>query len=82
MLPLSGRVDRASATETVDSGSISGQVKLDISLKTRHLQLFFLTFSNKMEQCKASTVRGRQVAAGNENRKLPRCLLVQVTSEI
>ena len=25
--PISGRVDRASATETVDSGSIPGQVK-------------------------------------------------------
>ena len=29
--PLSGLVDKASATETVDSGSIQGQVKLKLS---------------------------------------------------
>ena len=40
--PISGRVDRASATEAVDSGSIPGRVKP----KTINIGIHCLAFSN------------------------------------
>ena len=43
-LPIRGRVDKASATETVDSASISGRVKPK-TIKIG-IQLSWLTFSN------------------------------------
>ena len=55
-LKLNGRVDRASAAETVDSGSIPGRVKL----KTIKM---VLTASLLDLQQLASTARGRQVAS-------------------
>ena len=41
---FSGRLDRASATEAVDLGSIPGRVKPDY--KNWYSQLSYLTFSN------------------------------------
>ena len=54
-------MDRASATETVDTDSILGGVKPK-AIKIWHSQLPYLTFSNKKGQCEASTVCGRQLA--------------------
>ena len=45
--PISGRVDRASATEAVDSGSIPGQ-----DYKNWYSQLSCLTFSIKRDSVK------------------------------
>ena len=44
LVPISGRVDRTSATEAVDLGSIPGRVKPDY--KNCYSQLPCLTFSN------------------------------------
>ena len=62
MKQISGRADRASATASVDSGSIPGWVKL----KTK--KLIFTTSLLDVQQLKgqreASTVCGRQVGTG------------------
>ena len=59
--PISSRVNRASATETVDTGSIPGRVK------PKTIKLVFTTSLLDVQQlkgeCEASTVCGRQVAA-------------------
>ena len=51
ILPISGRVDKASATETVDLGSILswGQIK---DYKNWYSQLTYLTFSNLKDSVK------------------------------
>ena len=73
-------MDRASATETVDSGSILGRVKP----KTIKLvfTLSLLDVQQLKGQCEASTVCGRQVGrrqlASKTERSL-RCLLAQAT---
>ena len=61
------RVDRASATETVDSGSTPG------CGQTKHYKIgiYSFTFSNKKGQREASTMCGRQVAAWLEDQKVP-----------
>ena len=51
MKPISGRVDRASATEAVDSGSIPGRVKPK-NYKNWYSQLSCLTFSIKRDSVK------------------------------
>ena len=57
--PMGGRVDRASAFKTVDSGSIPGRVKPKTT-KNWYSQ----TFSYNKGECEASTrVCGRQMAA-------------------
>ena len=68
-VPISGRVDRASATETVDSGSIPSRIKP----KTMKIGIhsFLLDVQQLKEQCEASTVCGRQVATLLENRRVP-----------
>ena len=57
--PISGRVDRASATEAVDMGLIPGWVK------PKTLKSVFTAFLLDIQQskglCEASTVCGRQV---------------------
>ena len=62
VLPIGGRVDKASAIETADLGSIPGRVKSQLSC---------LTFTNKKQNCESSTVCVRQVAACLEDRKVP-----------
>ena len=59
---ISGRMDRMSATETVDHRSIPGRIKP----KTIEIGIYSnlsLTLSNQKGQCEASTLCGRQVAA-------------------
>ena len=56
---VSDRVNRVSATETVDSGLVTGRFKS--GYKNWYLQLPCLTFSDKKEQCEASTECGRHV---------------------
>ena len=57
--PISGRVDKASATEAVDTGSIPGRVK------PKTIKLVFTAFLLDVQQskglCEASAVCGRQV---------------------
>ena len=62
-------MERASATETVDLGSIPGPVKP----KTIKIGIysFSLDIQQLKRQCKASTKCGRQVAAKLEDRKVP-----------
>ena len=55
------RVDRASATETADWGSISGRVKL-MTIKKLVFTASLLDVQQLKRQC-PSTVCGRQVAA-------------------
>ena len=73
ILPFSGIVNRASATETIDSGLIPGRVKLKTKKIGIHWLPFscsllfkriFFVFSNEKGQCKASSVYGRQVGTG------------------
>ena len=52
------RMDRASATKTVDSGSIPGQVKAKLVFITSLLDVQQLK-----GECEASTLCGKQVAA-------------------
>ena len=61
--------DRASATETIDSGSIPGR----LILKTRKISTTELSawFSSVKGQCAASTVCGGQVAAWLGDLKVP-----------
>ena len=73
--PISGQVDRASATETVDSGSFSGRVKPK-TLKKLVFTAFLLDIQQLKGQYQASTAGGRQVGTGQvaawpENRKVP-----------
>ena len=79
-LPISGRVDRASATETVDLGSIPGRVK------PKTIKLVFtaslLDVQQSKGQCKASTVCGRQVGRwqlDSKTERSHRCLLAKAT---
>ena len=57
--PMSGQVHRASATETIDSGSIPGRVK------PKTIKLVFtsslLDVQQSKGQCEASTMCGREV---------------------
>ena len=57
--PISGRVDGASATEAVDSGSIRGRVKP----KTIKIGIysFPVDVQHSKRQCEASVVCGRQL---------------------
>ena len=79
-LPISGRVDRASATEAVDSDSIPGRVKP----KTIKLEFtaFLLDVQQPKGQCEASAVCGRQVGRWQLDSKTERslrCLLAKAT---
>ena len=71
-IPISGRVDRASATDSVDSGSIPGRVK------PKTLKLVFtaslLDVQQLKGQCKASAVCGRQVGRWQLDSKTERSL--------
>ena len=68
-------MDRASATEAVDTGSIPGRVKP----KTNELvsTASLLDVQQLKGQCEASTMGGRQVAAWLEVQKALRCLLAK-----
>ena len=61
-LSYSGRVDRVSATETVESGSIPGP-GITKDYKNWYSQLPCLTFSNKRDSVKPPPCVGGQVAA-------------------
>ena len=68
-LPITGRVDRASATETVDLSSIPSRVKpktLKIGIHS-----FLLDIQYWKGQCQASAVCGGQMAAWLEGRMVP-----------
>ena len=80
LTPISGRVDRASATETVDSGSIPGRVK------PRTVKFVFtaslLDVQQLKGQCEASTAYGRQVGRWQldlKTKRSLRCLLAKAT---
>ena len=77
---ISGRVDRPSATETVDPGSIPGWFKSKTVKISAHS--FPASTFTKMGQCEASTVCGRQVGRWqlcSEDRKiLPLSLVLQL----
>ena len=60
---ISGRMDRASATEAVDSGSIPGRVK-PTTVKLV-LTASLLDVQQLKGECKASAVCGRQVGGGS-----------------
>ena len=64
--PISVRVDRASASEKLESASIPGRIKTK-DYKNWYLQLPCFTFSIE-GQCEASTVYGRQVVTLLEDR--------------
>ena len=65
----SGRVDRAPATETVDSSSIPDRVKPKTIKICVHS---FPAWRSAIKgQCEASTMCGRQMAACLEDRKIP-----------
>ena len=79
-LPISGRVDKASATEAVDSDSIPGRVK------PKTIKLEFTAFLLDVQQpkglCEASAVCGRQVGRWQLDSKTERslrCLLAKAT---
>ena len=55
LLPMSGQVDRASATETVDSGSIPNRVEPKTIKSDWYSQLPCLTFSNQRDSVKPPT---------------------------
>ena len=76
-LPIGSRVDRVSATETVDSGSIPGRVKP----KTKKLILtaFLLDVQQLKGQCEASTVCGKQVDRWQLDWKIKRSLRCHLT---
>ena len=61
--PISGQVDRMSASETVDFDMIPGRVKPK-TVKNWYSQLSCLTFSNVKGHYEASTVCDRQVGTG------------------
>ena len=78
--PISGPVDRASTTDSVDSGSIPGRVK------PKTLKLVFtaslLDVQQLKGQCEASAVCGRQVGRWQLDSKTERslrCLLPKAT---
>ena len=71
---ISSRVDRASATETVDSGSITGRVKLK-TIKI-DIQSFPAWRSALKGQCEASTVCGRLVGRRQLDSKTERSFAV------
>ena len=66
--PISGRADRASGTETVDTGSIPYRVK------SKTIKLVFtaclLDVQQLKEECEASIECGRQEAAWFEDQKV------------
>ena len=78
--PISGRVDRASATEAVDTGSIPGRVKpktIKIGIHS-----FPLDVQQLKGQCEASIVCGRQMGRWQLDSKTERsfrCLLAKAT---
>ena len=80
LYPISGRVDRASATEAVDTGSIPGRVK------PKTIKLVFtaslLDVQQLKGQCEASIVCGRQMGRWQLDSKTERsfrCLLAKAT---
>ena len=78
--PISGRVDRASATETVDLGLIPGRVKpktIKIGIHS-----FLLDVQQLKGQYEANAVCGRQVGRWQLDLKTERslrCLLAKAT---
>ena len=80
---ISGREDRASATEAIDSGSISGWVKP----KTKKLVFTasLLDVQQLKGQCEASAVCGRQVGKWQLHSKAERslrCFLAKATQVV
>ena len=76
-------MDRASATETVESGSIPGRVKPNIIKIGIHS--FLLDVQQLKTSCEAYAVCGRQVARRQLDSKIDmslRCLLAKATWEI
>ena len=75
MYPISGRVDRAFATEAVEWGSIPDRVK------PKTIKIGFTAFLLDVQQekgkCEASIMCGEQVAAWLEDRKGPSLSPVQ-----
>ena len=69
---ISGRVDRASATEAVDSGSIPGRVKP--KTVTIGIHSFMLDVQQLKGQCEASIVCGRQIGRWQLDSKTERSL--------
>ena len=68
--PITGRVERASATKAVDSGSIPNRVKPK-TIKTLVFTASLFDVLQLNGQCEASAVCGRQVGARLEDRKIP-----------
>ena len=73
--PLGGRVDRATATETVDTGCNPCRVKL-MTIKISIHSFPAWRSALKKGQCETSTMGGRQVGTGLvtallEDRKVP-----------
>ena len=71
-LPVGSRVDRASVTETVDMGSIPGQVNPKTTKLSVHT--FLLDVQQLKGQCKASTMCDRQVGRWQLDLKTERSL--------
>ena len=79
-LPIRGRVDRASATETVDLGSIP--VGSNQKLSKLVIIASLLDVQQLKEQCEASTVCGREVGRwqlDSKTKRFLRCLLPKAT---
>ena len=79
-LPISGRVDKAYATETVDSGSIPGWVKPKTIAMVFSASL--LDVQQLQGQCEASAVCGRLVSRwqlDSKTERFLRCLLAKTT---
>ena len=74
-LLIRGRMDRASASEGSDSGSIPDRVKPKTAF-------FRWRFSNRKKQCKVSTVCGRQLGGwqlDSKTARFLRCVLAKAT---
>ena len=81
LYPIGVRVDRASAPETVDSGSIPGRVKLKII--KNGIQGFPALLQQLLKgKCKASTACDKQVGRwqlDSKTERFFRCLLAKAT---